>query len=786
QRALLGAPSHLELPADRARPPAMSFRGARISALLPPRLAAGLRRAGQQRGATLFMTLLAALDGLLLRWTGQEDLVVGSPIANRERVEIEGLIGCFVNTLALRVDVSGQPPWAEALERVRDVCLAAYAHQDLAFEKLVAVLAPRRDLSTTPLFQVLLVLQSAASFVPASMAQITVATWDLEVTTAKFDLTLEAIETPQGLALAFDYSRDLFDAATVRRLAAHYQVLLAWVAAEAAGDPRPEPRLPITEAPLLAAAERQQLLEWNDRQGLPRLATAGGAADTQGAAGAEAWCLHALLEAQARRAPEAVAVVADSTCESLTYGALDARAGRLADQLRELGVGPESVAAICVERGTEMVAALLAILKAGGAFLPLDPDYPADRLRFMLHDSGAGVLVTTRELAARLGERLGTAGDGGAAVRTLWLDGPGGQPGGARLAGVQAGGVQAGGVQAGGVQAGGVHPANLAYVIYTSGSTGRPKGTMNTHRGIVNRVLWAQAHKPLAADDRVLQKTPLSFDVAVNELFWPLAAGAQLVMARPGGHRDCEYLAQAIACRGITTVHFVPAMLRAFLDSLAGEDRGPVQGLRRVLASGEALSHDLQQQFHGLLDMPLHNLYGPTEAAVDVTHWRCDRDDPRPLVPIGRPVPNTRIHLVDRQGQEVPIGVPGELCIGGVQLARGYLGRPGLTAERFVPDPFAARHGEAGARLYRSGDLARYLPDGAIHCLGRLDHQVKVRGFRIELGEIEAVLSEQPEVAAAAVVVRTAGADADPRLVAYVVPRSATAGSPGAAPLPAE
>jgi acyl-coenzyme A synthetase/AMP-(fatty) acid ligase/acyl carrier protein len=302
---------------------------------------------------------------------------------------------------------------------------------------------------------------------------------------------------------------------------------------------------------------------------------------------------------------------------------------------------------------------------------------------------------------------------------------------------------------------------------------------MNTHRGIVNRVLWAQANEPLAAGNRVLQKTPLSFDVAVCELFWPLAAGARLVMARPGGQRDCEYLAQAIAGSGITHVHFVPSMLRAFLESLDGEDRGALQGLRRVVASGEPLSYDLQRQFHAALDAPLHNLYGPTEAAVEVTHWRCDRDDPRPLVPIGRPVANTRIHVLDRQGQEVPIGVPGELYIGGVQLARGYLGRPDLTAERFVPDPFAGRYGEPGARLYRSGDLARFLADGAIHCLGRCDHQVKVRGFRIELGEIESVLSGHPAVVEAVVVARE-DRPGDRYLAAYLRPAG---GAPAASEL---
>ncbi len=756
RRALAGAPGVLALPGDRSRPAEPSHRGGRVTALVPAATATELGRTARQAGATLFMTLLAAFDVLLYRVTGQEDLVVGSPIANREHLEIEPLIGCFINTLALRADLSGRPAFDSLLAKVREASLAAYAHQDLPFEKLVDALALRRDLGTTPLFQVMLVLQNTAPRLAMELVELSTAT-------AKLDLTAAALPTVWGLALSFEYSRDLFDATTVERLLDQYLTLLGAVAAGAAGRR-------IADLPLLGAAQRQQLLEWN--------ATA--------APYAEDVCLHQLIEAQARRTPEAVAVEVDAAAgesgegrESLTYAALDARAGRLARRLRRLGVGPDTVVAICAERSTALVVGLLAILKAGGAYLPLDPEYPADRLRTMLRDSGAQVLLAQERLRATVVSRLAEPASG-----TIWLDEPGtswtGEPRPDR--------DRTADRQPRPAEFGRVLPENLAYVIYTSGSTGRPKGAMNTHRGIVNRLLWIQEKHELAADDRVLQKTPASFDVSVWELFWPLLTGACLVMARPGGHRDSAYLWQVIGEREITVVHFVPVMLAAFLDdggpppasSARSGQRPSPPGLRRVLASGEALSYELQQKYYGRLAAPLHNLYGPTEAAVEVTHWACPRPDvqagpasARRVVPIGRPIANTSIHLLDREGRQVPVGVPAELYIGGVQLARGYLGRPELTAERFLPDAL----GEPGARQYRSGDVARWLPDGAIEYLGRADSQVKIRGFRIEPGEIEAALASHPAVRETVVVARREP-PGEARLVAYVVAAHATAQEP--------
>jgi len=725
----------LELPTDRARPLAASGRGAACPLDLQG-LGPGLERLCREERVTVFMAAFAALAALLHRYSGQSDLSVGTPVAGRTHAWTEELIGFFVNTVVLRAGFGGEPTAAALLAQVRETTLDAFAHQELPFEKLVGELQPDRDLSRTPLFQVMLALQNTPVELPR-VAGLELAMVPAEVRTAKLDLTFALREAGGELLGYLEYSTDLWDAPTIQRLAGHYRAVLGALAAGGRESA-------VAELPLLAPAERQQLLEWNDTA----IGDLRGLRGLRGLRERRDLCLHHLIEEQARRTPGAPALVVDGG-ETLTYAALNAAANRLARYLRGLGVGPETVAAICVERSAAMITGLLAVLKAGGAYLPLDPDYPADRLAFMLADSGARVLLAQSALLPLLGEAAGAALrlDDPAAP---WLDLPDGDlPGGAAA-------------------------DDLAYVIFTSGSTGRPKGTMNSHRGIVNRLLWGQADDPLGAGDRVLQKTPFSFDVSVWEMFWPLTAGACLVMSRPGGHRDAVYILQALVAHGITVVHFVAPMLRAFLDGSGLETaagRGAAEGLRlrRVMTSGEAVSHDLQQQHDAVLGVPLHNLYGPTEAAVEVTHWACDPESPRRLVPIGRPVANTRIHLLDRHGREVPIGVPGELAIGGVQVARGYLGRPALTAEKFVPDPF----GEAGARLYRTGDLARHLPDGAVDYLGRIDNQVKIRGVRVELGEIESVLGRHPGVREAAALVRE-DRPGERRLVAYVV----AAGSP--------
>ncbi|HEY4565049.1 MAG TPA: amino acid adenylation domain-containing protein, partial [Thermoanaerobaculia bacterium] len=656
-------------------------------------------------------------------FTGQGSISVGSPIAGRNLAEIEPLIGFFANTLVLRTDLGGNPGFETLLARVRDIALGAYAHQDLPFELLVEELRPERSLSYSPLFQVMLSFQKqepGASELPG----LSLKAVDFETGVVKLDLELAAVERAEGALLSLELNTSLFDTATGTRLLESLLLVLQ----TAAGDPE----RPIREIPLLAPGQQQQLLrEWNDTE----VSRPGDA------------CLHELFDRQVASSPEAVAVVFEE--KSLTYVQLDAWAGRLAGELCRSGVVSETLVGVCLERSLEMVVSLLAVLKAGAAYVPIDPSYPRERLASMLADSRVSLLLTTERLAPEL-PLPETGGSAVLCLDSLKTSGP------VRRLEPE------------------VSPESLAYVIFTSGSTGRPKGVMNSHRGIVNRLLWMQETYGLGPEDRVLQKTPFSFDVSVWEFFWPLLAGARLVIARPGGHQDPAYLARLIAAEGITTVHFVPSMLQVFLEEPAAAG---CTCLRRVIASGEALPAELRDRFFQRLPagVELHNLYGPTEAAVDVTCEPCVAGSDGAGVAIGRPVANTRIHVLDREMRPVPVGASGELCIGGVQVARGYLSRPELTAERFVPD---SRGEEPGRRLYKTGDLARHLPDGRIEYLGRLDHQVKVRGFRIELGEIEAALNRQPGVRESVVVARE-DVPGDVRLVAYVVPAA------GASPAPA-
>ncbi|MGC0094986.1 amino acid adenylation domain-containing protein, partial [Ralstonia pseudosolanacearum] len=670
----------------------------------------GLRKLSQRHGTTLFMTVLAGWSALLSRLSGQEEVVVGSPVANRTRSEVEGLIGFFVNTLALRVEVSGATV-SELLGRVKSQVLEAQAHQDLPFEQVVERVRPVRSLSHSPVFQAALSwLNTEAVGLSLELEGLTIEGVDAGQAAAKFDLTLELRETSEGLAGSLDYATALFDRETIERYLGYLQRLLKAMVENDSQE--------VSQIGLLDEGERAQLLEsWNETK----------------AAYPDASTIHGLFEAQVRRTPEAIAVVHEG--RQVSYAELNARANRVAHALIGLGVGPDARVGLCVERSVELVVGLLGILKAGGGYVPLDPSYPQDRLAYMLEDS-APVAVLTQGLVR---EQLGML-----SVPVLDLDGP--QEDAEHDP-----------------QVTGLEPHHLAYVIYTSGSTGRPKGVMNEHRGVVNRLWWAQQTYRLDASDRVLQKTPFGFDVSVWELFWPLLAGARLVMARPEGHKDPAYLAATIEQAGITTLHFVPSMLQLFLDQV---EAGRCQGLRRMLCSGEALPHALQQR--SLARFPhseLHNLYGPTEAAIDVTAWRCNAEIHPGIVPIGRPIANTQIYVLDAHRQPVPLGVTGEIYIGGVGVARGYLNRPELTAERFVVNPF---HGEGRERMYRTGDLGRWLPDGSLEYQGRADAQVKLRGFRIELGEIEARLSQCAGVSEAVVALRE-DAPGEQRLVAYYV-----------------
>jgi amino acid adenylation domain-containing protein len=711
-------PAPLRLPADRPRPPVPTHVGARVHFRLSPPVRERLEELSRGQGATLFMTLLAGFKVLLAQSSGQEDIVVGTPIAGRTRAETEGLIGCFVNTLALRTDLSGDPTFLEVMARVRETALGAYAHQELPFERLVEELQPERDTSQAPLFSVMFVLQNVPR-TERRLHGLTMRHIELDKGTSKFDLSLGLAEKAGGLRGVLSYSTDLFDRASIDRLVSRYQALLAAVAAA------PERRL--SALPLLNADDRRTVLYgWNDtRRPWP---------DPDA-------CLHALVARQAASTPHAIAVVDGPT--RVTYAELEQRAERLAWRLRRLGVGPDARVAVCLERSSHLVAGLLAVLKAGGAYVPLDPGYPRERLEFMLRDSGARLLLTEERLRVSL-----SAGD----RQVVCVDAEPELP------------VDASDT----AEAPRVSADNLAYVMYTSGSTGRPKGVMVSHRAALNHLRWRQTFFPLTPGDRGLHKSSLSFDDSVWEIFEPLLAGARLILARPGGQSDSSYLARLIVEQQVTTACFVPTLLRAFLDE---PDLEQCTSLRRVTTGGEALSLDLQDRFFARFgSASLHNGYGPTEATISATFWTCDRIADRRPVPIGRPIANTRVYVLDHRLRPVPVGTPGELYIAGDSLARGYLDRPGLTAERFVPDPFAEG---TGGRMYRSGDRARWRADGALEFLGRVDHQVKIRGFRVEPGEVAAALAEHHGLSQSMVVVREEGQEGL-RLVAYVVPAPGT------------
>ncbi|KQM52147.1 non-ribosomal peptide synthetase, partial [Pseudomonas sp. Leaf15] len=698
----------LELPTDRPRPAMPSYQGTRHNFAIDSGLAAQLRGCAQKHNVTLFMLLLGAFNVLLHRYTGQGDIRVGVPIANRNRSEVEGLIGFFVNTQVLRTELTGQTRVAELLQGIKEHALGAQAHQELPFERLVEALKVERSLSHTPLFQVMYnhqpVVADIASVSTASGLELALVEW--QGRTTQFDLTLDTYEKSGTLHAALTYANDLFDAPSITRMAEHWVSLLH---AMVAGD---EQR--IGELPMLAADEQQVLVHaWNQTgQAYPT---------EQG--------IHQLIEEQVQRTPEAPALVFGAT--TLSYAQLDARANQLAHALREQGVGPDVLVGICLERSVEMVVGLLAILKAGGAYVPLDPEYPQERLAYMIEDSGIKLLLSQQSLQALLPIH-------GVQVIVLdqapgWLDGYSSES-----------------------PAVAIQALNLAYVIYTSGSTGKPKGAGNSHRALVNRLCWMQQAYGLDASDAVLQKTPFSFDVSVWEFFWPLMTGARLVVAAPGEHREPARLIETIGRHAITTLHFVPSMLQAFIHESGVQ---ACTSLKRIVCSGEALPLDAQLQvFAKLPAAALFNLYGPTEAAIDVTHWTCI-DEGADSVPIGRPIANLATYVLDAQLNPVPAGVSGELYLGGVGLARSYHRRPGLTAERFVPSPFIR-----GERLYRTGDRVRQRADGVIEYLGRLDHQVKLRGLRIELGEIETRLMQHPQVREAVVLVQ-----GGKQLVAYLV-----------------
>ncbi|MDJ0800853.1 MAG: amino acid adenylation domain-containing protein [Calothrix sp. MO_167.B12] len=730
----------LQLPTDHPRQSLNKYQKASLSLLLPQTLTAAFKTLSQRENVTLFMTLLTAFKILLYRYCQQEEIIIVSPDSSRWEFGTQDSIGLFTNSFALRTDLRGNLSFRELLEQVSKIVLKA--HQELPLEKLVEELQIDKNQNFSPLHQVMfsfqensVSVQEFSNLVLEPIPELVLESMGSSNVSANFDLALELRETPEGIKGCFEYNADLFDEATISRMAGHLQILMEGIVAN--------PEQQISELPILTEPERHQILvEWNDTKVNYPLNKS----------------IHQLFEEQVDRTPEAIAVVFEG--QQLTYQQLNSQANQLARYLQRLGVQPETLVGICAKRSLEMVVGLLGILKAGGAYVPLDPDYPPERLAYMLEDSQVPVLLTQQDLLNQLPTHQ---------AQVICLD-----KDWQKIASQQSENLRSS-----------LTSDNLAYVIYTSGSTGKPKGAMNTHQGICNRLLWMQDTYKLDSSDRVLQKTPFSFDVSVWEFFLPLLAGACLVVAKPEGHKDSTYLVNLIIQQKITTLHFVPSMLQVFLEE---QNLEHCNCLKRVICSGEALPWKLQERFFERLECELHNLYGPTEAAIDVTHWKCQRESSLRKVPIGLPIANTQLYILDSYLQPVPIGVPGELHIGGVQIARGYLNRPELTKQKFVPNPFQNMGSGTDAsdanllelkeksqfnlhnsqRLYKTGDLVKYLPDGNIEYLRRLDYQVKIRGFRIELGEIENVISQHPMVRETIVIARRDRLE-DQQLVAYIV-----------------
>jgi amino acid adenylation domain-containing protein len=720
-KQLENAPKVLELPTDYPRPAIQTYRGASYSFELSKELSTALNKLSQQQGSTLFMTLLAGFQILLCRYTGQKDIVVGSPIANRNRAEIEGLIGFFVNTLLLRTNLAGNPTFAELLKRVREVALGAYAHQDLPFELLVEQLQPQRDLSHTPLFQVMFVLQNAPMS-SLELPDLTLTPLESDSGTAQFDLTLSMAETESGLVGSFEYNTDLFAENYLQRMAGHLQTLLAAIVAN------PQQRL--SDLPLLTEFEQHQLLrEWNDTEiEYP-----------------QQQCIHELFAAQVEKTPDAIAVVFEN--QQLTYRELNQRANQLAHYLQKLGVKSEVLVGIYLERSLEMAIALLAILKAGGAYVPLDPTYPQERIAFVLEDTQAPVLLTQQHLIDNLQNQ----------IKIVCVD---------RDWEIIAQESQQNPISESTID-------NLAYIIYTSGSTGQPKGVLVNHRNVVRLFAATDSWFNFNQNDVWTLFHSIAFDFSVWEIWGALLYGGQLIVVPYWLSRSPEDFYKLLLTHQVTVLNQTPSAFRQLIQVEESLGSSNNLALRTVIFGGEALQlENLRPWFerHGDRSPQLINMYGITETTVHVTY--------RPLTIadlevastsfIGRPIGDLQIYILDSYRQPVPIGVPGEMYIGGAGVVRGYLNQPTLTSERFIPNCFS---NQPNARLYKSGDLARYLPNGDIEYLGRIDNQVKVRGFRIELGEIEAIISQYPAVRETVVVVSEESVNSQ-RIIAYIVPQT--------------
>ncbi|PFJ06741.1 non-ribosomal peptide synthetase, partial [Bacillus cereus] len=716
QEELSGELPILQLPVDRPRPVTQTYAGDTHHVIFPYKLLSQLKDISRQEGSTLFMTLMAAYQSFLARYTGQKDILVGSPIANRNHKGVEGLIGFFVNTLVYRSDLSGTPTFREILFQTKKKALKAYEYQDIPFEKVVEAVQPERSMSHSPIFQTMFTLQNIKQE-RLDLPGRSIERVESNMSIAKFDLSLIAYEVEEGLFVSFEYNTDLFDGSTIARMADHFENWLNEIAYH--------PDESYTRLSMLSDTEQKHLLEeWNDTDVVY----------------SHECMIHELFEQQVARTPDAVAVVYEGG--KLTYQELNEKSNQLAHYLQKQGIGPESLVGICVERSPDIIIGLFGILKAGGAYVPLDPSYPENRLRYILENSQIQVLLTKEALQDWLPKD----------IQAICLDRD------QVMISKESNLAPVSGVTAN----------HLAYIIYTSGSTGNPKGVMIEHHSVINRLQWMQKKYPLSVEDTILQKTPFSFDVSVWELFWWSFVGARVCLLSPGGEKDPAMIEEYIERYRVTTMHFVPSMLSTFLDYMEQyKSKRDVSSLSQVFTSGEALNTEQVRRFKGVFydvqQTRLINLYGPTEATVDVTYYDCDLEQEPMTIPIGRPIDNTELYVLDQHQQVVPIGVTGELYLGGVGLARGYFNRPDLTTERFIPHPF-----KEGERLYRTGDLVRYMSDRNLEYIGRIDNQVKIRGFRIELGEIETSLHNHSSVKEAVVLVKE-DRPGDKQLVAYVV-----------------
>jgi amino acid adenylation domain-containing protein len=696
--------SGFELPIDKVRPALQSTKGTSISFKIDQALTNQLESLSNTLGASMFMTLLSAFKILLYRYSNQTDITIGTPIAGRQHQETEDLIGFFINTLVLRTELDPQNGFTDVLEHVKSTTLEAFDNQEVPFERIVDAVVSERDLSRNPLFQIMFIYQNTPDVPELTLGDLTVKSKSTETTTVKFDLTFSLSMSKSGLVGSVHYSTDLYEKATIQRMINHFEQVL-----QSAAQMQTHA---ISDINLITPQEKLELNSFNQTfADFPQNQT-----------------ILNYFEKQVEITPNNIAVEFEN--ESITYLELNNRVNKLANFLIEQGIKHEMLVPLCIERSIEMLVGILGIMKSGAAYVPVDPDNPTDRIAYILKDIQAKFVITLDRFKSLFSEQQ----------NLVFLD--------SSYENVLSQNINNPTIK--------VKPENLAYVIYTSGSTGKPKGVMNQHNGLINRLQWGQVTYQLKAGEKILQKTPFSFDISLYELLWPMMTGATLVFAKPQGHKDPEYLMNIVENSKINLIHFVPSMLDIFLERV---EKDKCLSLRQVFASGEALGRMTAEEFkkkipHAFLD----NLYGPTEAAIEVSYWRIPSEKLLREVPIGSPVANTKLYIVNSAQQLCPVGIPGELYIEGVQVARGYLNQPELSAEKFIDSPFTP-----GQRVYKTGDLAKWLSDGNVEYLGRKDDQVKLRGFRIELGEIETNILASKMVKQSVVIVK------DQRLIAYVV-----------------